>query len=148
MKILSSLLILASLLLSCKQSNDDDSTIGAALADGRLKIELRGLRNIMTEESYGRSYIHTGSFVTIGDSLFTKRTLMILSMIKRISGGDSTQKRESNEFNVTTIINGVGEFKVYGGNHVKSQPWEPEKIEVRPIAVLPWENFKSISYSD
>jgi hypothetical protein len=61
---------------------------------------------------------------------------MLLCSVKRISGGDPDTPRLQDSLTVF-IKDGIGRLNIYAGDRSGNEKWQPERIEVQPIAIFP-----------
>jgi hypothetical protein len=105
---------------------------------GKLKFEIRGLNNeVKKDDSLGSSsFTHTGVVFPVGDPKYSKGVFLLIYAVKRISGGDPEAMRKAEDWSIVVIRDGIGNLRESGGYRTKSEKWEPERIEVRPIFVM------------
>jgi hypothetical protein len=107
-----------------------------AFNSGKLKFEIRGLQNESEGASYGTVYRHKGMIVTVGDPQYIKGVYLLVCSVKRIGGGDPEHRRIDDWFELLVIRDGFGRIDIQGGYRPPSEKWEPERIELRPVAVF------------
>lgn len=113
--------------------------LAKAFSLGKLRFEVRGLKNEVEKGEYSTTYTHKATVVAIGDSSLTKRPYWVLFSVKRLSGGDPESPRDATDIALVFIRDGVGELEESGGYKIKSSPpsWAAEVIEIAPLAVIP-----------
>jgi hypothetical protein len=113
----------------------------AALVDafntGKLKFEVRELQNKSSKSSYGgTSYHHEGIVVVTGEPQYAKGAYLLYYSVKRLSGGDPENTRPPEDYTTAFIHDGIGHIQEPGGYRTPDEKWEPEKIEIKPFALL------------
>ncbi len=110
-----------------------------------IRFELRGLKIEATETEYSTSYKFLGTVIAHGDSTVASRPYSVLYKVHRISGGDpSTARATNDDFVGVMVVNGSGDYADYAGSRRKAtsyqsaETWEPEKVEVTSVAYSPW----------
>lgn len=122
------------------------SDLERAVQEGRVRIEVRGLQNTSSPQSYGgTTFMHKATVVATGDSILSRRPFFVLFTVKRISGGDPGSTRGADENALVSMSGGIGEFAVGGGYRTSAEKWEPEKIEITPVAIIPAAPIKGTS---
>ena len=115
------------------------SEVDAAILEGRLRFEVRGLTTEVEKPTYGgATFTHKATIVAMGDSALSRGTYFVLLSVKRVSGGDPDAPRKDDDFTLVLVQNGVGEMSESGGYRTSSERWETEKLEVAPHAVIAW----------
>ena len=104
-----------------------------ALNSGKLRFEIRGLQN---QKKNAGSFTHDAMLVMTGEPQYTKGVYLLLCSVKRIAGGDPENTRTDDSTTSVVIKDGIGRMSIYGGYRTSGEKWEPEKIEVRPIAIF------------
>jgi hypothetical protein len=140
----SSAILLLTVLVGCSRldgggkPSDVAADVARAYAAGELGFDIRGLKNQAASPSYGgTNFVHRGTVVALGDSSLARRPYWVLFAVKRIAGGDPEDPRTSDDFVLVFVRDGVGEVEESGGYRTASEKWEPEQIELTPIAVVP-----------
>lgn len=104
----------------------------------QVRFEVRGLQNQAVNNEYGSiSYTHKATIVALGDSALTSRPYLVLLHVNKLSGGDPGQAARFPMTVAETVVQGVGDFTLYGGYHLKTETWEPEKIEISVVGFVP-----------
>jgi hypothetical protein len=112
--------------------------IAHAHQNGRLRFEVRGLTTEATTASYGgTTFVHKATVVALGDSVLTKRPYWLLYSVKRLSGGDPGHTRKKEDFTLVFVRDGIGELSESGGYRTSAEKWEPEQVELAPLALVP-----------
>lgn len=133
---------------SASTSDDGFEATEAALADGRLRFEVRGLANEGTAQSTGATdFSHRGTVLALGDTNLTSKSYLVFFAIERVSGGDPETRSTSNRSSSVVVERGAGRFQAYGGYRLQSERWSPEAIKVRPTAVIPLINPSDSSWT-
>jgi hypothetical protein len=104
-----------------------------AFNSGKLRFEIRGLQN---QKKSGGSFTHEGMLVMTGEPQYTKGVYLLLCSVKRLAGGDPEETRTDDDTTLVIIKDGIGRISIFGGYRASGEKWEPEKIEVRPIAIF------------
>jgi hypothetical protein len=113
------------------------AAVEKALSSGELKFGVRGLRNEATLNSYGVSYLHRAVIVAVGQAPYTKGTYFVLFTVTRTAGGDPISLRDGEQTVTAVVRNGIGDFVVGGGFKSSSENWDPERIRLDMIGVIP-----------
>ncbi len=109
----------------------------SALESGKVKFEIRGLKNVPPDNTLeSTNFTHKASIVVSGELPYAKYPYMVTFAVKRLSGGDPDSPRNA-DWVFTQVTDGYGEFADSGGYRTKDEKWEPEKVQVTPVAVLP-----------
>lgn len=119
---------------------------------GRIRFEVRGLTT-KTSSGYegGTSYQHVATVVALGDEKITSTPFWVVFSVKRLKGGDPNTPRANQQLTglfsgpneassrvaIVAIDRGVGQLEISGGFRAKAESWEPEEIEIVPVALLP-----------
>ena len=104
-----------------------------AFNSGKLRFEIRGLQN---QKKSNGSFTHDAMLVMTGEPEYTKGVYLLLCSVKRLAGGDPENTRTDDDTTLVIIKDGIGRISIYGGFRGSGEKWEPEKIEVRPIAIF------------
>jgi hypothetical protein len=102
-----------------------------------VRFEVRGLKSVFTPASTGGggSYSHRATVVAhAADSVVARLPYTVCYTVRRISGGDPASPRDASAATCAFVNNGVGDLEVYSGYRLASESWEPEKIELVPLA--------------
>lgn len=115
-----------------------NSDFQGAITGGRLRFELRGLATDAKTSSYGGvTYEHKATVVVTGDSALAHQPMLLVYRATRLAGGDPGALRDATDFRLAQVTGGVGSITESGGYRTKEERWDPEKIELRIIGVLP-----------
>ncbi len=107
------------------------------LQSGKLRFEIRGLRNEATKTwNDSTSFSHTAVVLPVGESKYTKGVYFLVCSVKSIGGGDPEAPRRGDEVTFVIVREGIGTLSESGGYRQKGEKWEPERVEIRPISVV------------
>lgn len=116
----------------------DPTYLKRAFDGGRLRFDVRGLRNEPTTTTYGAvSYTHKANIIVGGDAELVGLPFVVYFTVKRVSGGNPESARPSDEWNAALVKDGYGELAVSGGYKAAEAKWSPEIVEIQFVGVSP-----------
>jgi hypothetical protein len=74
--------------------------------------------------------------VATGEPQYMKGAYLLLCSVKRLAGGDPENTRADDDTTFVIVRDGIGRYRESGGYRTSNEKWEPEKIEIRPIALF------------
>jgi len=108
-----------------------------------IRFEVRGLRVERSENEYTTTFFHRATIVALGDSAITAQPYLVAVRSVRVSGGDPDVPSRSPADGLILVVNGVGDFELWGGSRTKrgqylrGETWEPGKVEVSVVGFAP-----------
>jgi hypothetical protein len=117
----------------------ESTALADAIKRGDLTIEVRGLQNQATTNTFGTvtstTFTHKAIVIAGGKQEFSKSPFFVFFTIKRLSGGDPDAPRKPDEMVIALVKDGIGDISFSGGYRTSDKKWDPEKIELDPYGI-------------